>query len=67
MSQLIKGNELLALSQLKDFWSLEFKDNVKFLARIDILEDKFLSFSKDRAVHENQAGVLGPGVLPIVH
>ena len=37
MSQLIKGYKLLALSQLKDFWGLEFEYNVKFLARIDIL------------------------------
>ena len=67
MSQLIKGNELLALSQLKDFWGLEFEYNVNFLARINILEDKFLSFTEDRAIHENQAGVLGPRMLPIVH
>ena len=53
MSQLIKCYKLLALSKLKDFWGFKFEDDIKFLARIDILEDKFLSFAKDRAIHEN--------------
>jgi hypothetical protein len=66
MSQLIKGYKFLALTQLKDFWGFKFKDNIKFLAWIDILVEKVLSLSKDRAIHENQAGILGPRVLPIV-
>ena len=39
MSQLIKGDKLLTLPKLKNFWGSEFEDYIKFLAGVNILVD----------------------------
>jgi hypothetical protein len=54
----------LARKQL--LWCFEFEDDVQFLPRVHILDDKLLSIAENLPVNKEETGILGPSVLAII-